>query len=479
LGHREVVLSRLDRPLAVQSDLDEQALRVFEPKLRALNLGLDQIDRQTLLELEASLERIAEAMRHPEQFGTIRLKMTADAAVVVVARSTSEAQFEVGIYPFLLQRKVRVLDRIKSLRPTGRLADLRQQIIRGVEDLAAREDLLGIIDTQNDLAAQASSELEAEKRSVFYRAAIGAARTKAARHARTVSGLIKIVTLVAVVFAAIAVAVPSVLGSPPRWVPVVLAAIVAFPVALDVLEKLAPSAPGSGTRSPLKRLEAKTEKIVFLRRLIRSFAGRGVEDLALGASAAGLISPTEAASLSVETRERRRRRVRVLTIIVLVAAITATAAVIWWRAPNRDVSVGIGQPVDLAGVFLLTVTAPPTCVPASFEAGAKCSVTVDLTNISGEDQHIGAGSFGDIGPRGPTFYYMVSPEDSQEYAIAAVRNDQYFRMNSNSSFDKNALYAGDSTHAILDFDVRDGITSLDEVQLAVSGESRRIHVLLT
>jgi hypothetical protein len=106
-------------------------------------------------------------------------------------------------------------------------------------------------------------------------------------------------------------------------------------------------------------------------------------------------------------------------------------------------------------------------------------VTVDLTNISGEDQHIGAGSFGDVGPRGPTFYYTVSPEDSQEYAIAAVRNSQYFRMSSNSRFDNNALHAGDSTHATLDFDVRDGITSLDEIQLAVSGESRRIHVILT
>jgi hypothetical protein len=471
-------LSRLDRPLAVQSDLDEHALRVFEPKLRALNLGLDQIDKQALLELEESLERIDDAMRHPEQFGTIRLKMTADAGVVV-ARSTSEAQFEVGIYPFLLQRKVRVLDRIKSLRPVGRLADLRQQIIRGVEDLAAREDLLAIVDVHNDLAAQASSELEAEKRSVFYRAAIGTARTQAARRARTASGLIKIVILVAIVFAAIAVAVPSLLGSPPQWIPVVLAAVVAIPVALEVLDRLGPSAPGSGTRSPLKRLEAKTETIIFRRRLTRSFASRGVEDLALGASTSGLISPMEAASLSVQTRERRRRRVRVQAVTLLVAVSAAAAGVIWWRAPDRDIRVRIGQSAELAGVFRLIVTAPPTCVPASVDAGAKCIVTVELTNISGEDQQIGSESFGSVGPKGPTFYYTVSPEDSQEYAIAAVRSGQYFRMSSNSRFDKNALHAGESTYATLDFDVRDGVTSLDEIQVAVSSESRRIHVLLS
>jgi hypothetical protein len=151
---------------------------------------------------------------------------------------------------------------------------------------------------------------------------------------------------------------------------------------------------------------------------------------------------------------------------------------IWWPFPDRDLEVTIGQSAYLAGVFRLTVSWPPTCAPASTNTPATCTAIIEMANISGEDQVVGAGSFGDIGPKDVTFYYTYLPNDGQDYALAAVLEGQYFKMDSASRFDKNVLRARESTRATLNFNVSDGVTTLDEIQLAIRGVDGRTHMRL-
>lgn len=484
---RRSVLSRVDRQQDIHGTLEEQSLQVFEPKLRALNLGLDQIEQQSLPELESSLERIADAMLHPAQFGTVRFKMTSDAGVVV-ARITTEAQFEVGIVPILLQRKTRVLERIKLLRPEGQAKELRQHIIQHIGDDAVREDLLAMVEQQRQRqqAAEhldtefrkAAQDLAAEKQSIFYATAVAAARSSAARLTHVMIVSIRVMISLLVFLAVVAVAVPSLLGSPPLWVPAVLAAVAAIPVVLDILDRFAPDNSRSRSKSPLALLAQKTEGAAFRVGLARRFADRGVEEFAAAACAAGLLSQIEVVSLTVASRHRRQRHIWLITV-ALIGTVAIASTLVWWAAANRDINATIGQPVDLAGVFRLTVTAPATCTPATdANIDTRCTVIVEFTNTSGEDQTIWARTFGDIGPKKPTFYYTFDPEDVQGYAIAATSNNQFFKMSPDSAFDKTNLHAGESTRASLHFDVRPGIASLDEIQLALRHEQRRIHIRL-
>lgn len=88
--------------------------KVFEPQLKRLNLGRDQITEQTLEQLFHSLEAVADAMKHPESFGTIRLKVTAELGIIVT-KSHAESHLEVGILPLLIERKQQINDRITLL----------------------------------------------------------------------------------------------------------------------------------------------------------------------------------------------------------------------------------------------------------------------------------------------------------------------------------------------------------------------------
>ncbi|MEU8217310.1 hypothetical protein AB0C47_16235 [Micromonospora taraxaci] len=143
--------------------MEQEARKFFEPKLKALGLGVSQIESQSLPELEDSLERIADAARHPEQFGVLRLNLTAGAGVVI-ARASSESIVEVGILPSLLERKRLVLDRIRTLKPQDQLKSLREQISKSVDDSGVRETLLRILDNQQDEQRKFSHRIEVESR---------------------------------------------------------------------------------------------------------------------------------------------------------------------------------------------------------------------------------------------------------------------------------------------------------------------------
>jgi hypothetical protein len=85
----------------------------FEPHLEKLGLGAEQIANQSLTELEASLDRVDEAIRNPEQFGVMNLTVTAETAFVVTA--SAKSMFRVGILPILLERKSLITGRIGKL----------------------------------------------------------------------------------------------------------------------------------------------------------------------------------------------------------------------------------------------------------------------------------------------------------------------------------------------------------------------------
>jgi hypothetical protein len=81
------------RQVQLQENLDKVAAEFFEPKLRSLKLGEDQISEQTLPELEQSVQTINDAMSHPEQFGTLRTRVTADGDFII-AKATTESQLK-------------------------------------------------------------------------------------------------------------------------------------------------------------------------------------------------------------------------------------------------------------------------------------------------------------------------------------------------------------------------------------------------
>ena len=125
----------------LQSQVRDQAERLFEPRLQELGLARDQIEKQTLPELEQSLERVNEALAHPEQFGILRLKVTASAGVLVTT-GNQEAHFELGILPILLERKRLILDRIRLLRGEQDIATMRE-LVKGVPQDDIRTAIIG------------------------------------------------------------------------------------------------------------------------------------------------------------------------------------------------------------------------------------------------------------------------------------------------------------------------------------------------
>lgn len=117
------------RVASAAEDLQAQSRSFFEPQLVAIGLGKEQIERQALAELEESLERINDCIKHPESFGTLKVKMGGTGVLII----STEAQFEVGILPILLERKRSILDRITSLKGDEKIESLKD-IIRESTD---------------------------------------------------------------------------------------------------------------------------------------------------------------------------------------------------------------------------------------------------------------------------------------------------------------------------------------------------------
>jgi len=105
----------------------EKSKSQFESQLIRLELGKEQIESQTLPELEQSLERVNDAIAHPDSFGTVKLKVVADLGFVI-AKTGTEANYEIGVLPVLLERKKMIIDRIRQLKGEQKIETLNDEI---------------------------------------------------------------------------------------------------------------------------------------------------------------------------------------------------------------------------------------------------------------------------------------------------------------------------------------------------------------
>jgi uncharacterized membrane protein len=133
----------------------------FEPQLSKLKLTIEDIESQSLDELQLSLGRINGAISNPSAFGTLKLKFSAQGAVLITALS-SEATVEVNILPILLERKSLILQRISTLQPQEQLSDLRAVVTDLVDDEKLRKVLIDNIDQSGEKAKADAEKLMAE-----------------------------------------------------------------------------------------------------------------------------------------------------------------------------------------------------------------------------------------------------------------------------------------------------------------------------
>ena len=118
----------------------EQAREFFEPTLERLGLSVASIEKQTLTELQQSLERVNEAIAKPESFGTLHIQISSSAGVGFIVTTGAETHVEVGILPILLERKRLIIDRIGNLSSEQSVAALKG-LISQVSDSTIRQQL--------------------------------------------------------------------------------------------------------------------------------------------------------------------------------------------------------------------------------------------------------------------------------------------------------------------------------------------------
>jgi hypothetical protein len=116
----------------LNKSIEEQVNSYFEPQLKDLGLSKDQIETQLIDELRQSLETVNDALKNPEAFGKLSLKISAEVGVMLTP-SKSDAHFERGILQLLLSRKKLILERIRTLSANEKIESI-QDIINQVND---------------------------------------------------------------------------------------------------------------------------------------------------------------------------------------------------------------------------------------------------------------------------------------------------------------------------------------------------------
>ncbi len=142
--------------------LQEQKNKIlaqYEGQLTDLGLAKEQIEEQSLQELEASLERINDALKHPESFGVMNVKLSA-TVVLVITSVDSESIFQIGIVPVLLERKKLILERIKLIKENQGIQSLRD-MIGSISENDVKEKLEKKI---NEISSFASKQAEETKK---------------------------------------------------------------------------------------------------------------------------------------------------------------------------------------------------------------------------------------------------------------------------------------------------------------------------
>ena len=108
----------------------------YGPQLEKLGLSRKQIQDQSLKDLRQSLRRVDEAIENQESFESARIRETEDGNVVL---STTEEGSEVRIGLVLFRMKGQILTRIQQLESAEEVGELRQLIVKHVQDPARSE----------------------------------------------------------------------------------------------------------------------------------------------------------------------------------------------------------------------------------------------------------------------------------------------------------------------------------------------------
>lgn len=100
----------------------EQARQFFEHQLATIGLNKNNIEGQTPDQLEESLERVNDAIKVPQGFGTLKFKINGKGDLVVT--SDSDYHYEIGVLPFLLETKKLLQERISLLRSNQKIESI-------------------------------------------------------------------------------------------------------------------------------------------------------------------------------------------------------------------------------------------------------------------------------------------------------------------------------------------------------------------
>jgi hypothetical protein len=140
-------------PVHAYSKFQEEARRFFEAQLEDLGLGHAQIEEQSITDLEDSLVHVDDALRSPDSFGVLRLRLSVN--IPFIARSDTGSDIEVGIVPLLLARKKAIISRLRTLR-TQRAIKTLDELIESVTDHGLREQLRMELDAARHAGAAKS-----------------------------------------------------------------------------------------------------------------------------------------------------------------------------------------------------------------------------------------------------------------------------------------------------------------------------------
>jgi hypothetical protein len=143
----------------------EEANSFFEAQLESLGLSQKQIVKQSITQLEDSLERVNDALRVPDSFGVLRLRVTASSGALLVA-SNSEAHIELVVVPLLLERKRTIMERLRQLRAKRPVKTLRD-LIATVSNQELRERLLTELEAARQKTTSSKPEPKIQKGTAF------------------------------------------------------------------------------------------------------------------------------------------------------------------------------------------------------------------------------------------------------------------------------------------------------------------------
>ncbi|HXQ71634.1 MAG TPA: hypothetical protein VN844_14155 [Pyrinomonadaceae bacterium] len=121
---------------------NSQLNEFFKGELERLRLTDEQIEQQSVPELESSLETVNDALKNPDSFGVLRIKITADTGFLITT-ANQNFHYEVGILPLLLRAKRHVIERgasLKSAQEVKNLAELIAKVVdQGTKDKLQQE----------------------------------------------------------------------------------------------------------------------------------------------------------------------------------------------------------------------------------------------------------------------------------------------------------------------------------------------------